>query len=83
MYTASGFTGMEWWNGIVEWNGIANYICIEYLCVTVVSRGQTLFLCRGIIAFSTSAHSIKGLGGFTGLTPEEGGHAHISQYIMF
>ena len=43
---------MKWWNGtmtgMVEWNsemdGVANYNCIvEYLCVTVVLRGQTAF----------------------------------------
>ena len=32
---------------MVEWNsgmdGVANYNCIEYLCVTVISRDQTAF----------------------------------------
>ena len=32
---------------MVEWNsgmdGVANYNCIEYLCVMVVSHGQTAF----------------------------------------
>ena len=46
--------GLEWWNGIVEWNSgmvewnngmanVANYNCIEYLCVMVVLCGQTAF----------------------------------------
>ena len=39
--------GMERWTGMVEWNsgmdGVANYNHIEYLCVTVVSRGQIAF----------------------------------------
>ena len=43
----SGFSGMERWTGMVEWNGVmdgvANYNRIEYLCVMVVSRGQTAF----------------------------------------
>ena len=47
----------------------------------VVSRGQTLFLRKGIIAFR-APRSKKGLGGFTELTTEEGGHAHVNQYVM-
>ena len=37
-------------------------------CCHLVSCGQTLFLRRGIIAFSTSAPCEKGLVLFTGLT---------------
>ena len=55
---------------MVEWNsgmdGVANYNCIEYLCVTVVSRGQTAFSSAWHLSIRLAPK--KGLGAFTVFT---------------